>query len=617
MQRSCALLIQPRRTAILSTPSVWFHYATGRTVRAGSVCASSGRDAMPDFSEAKATSPLDVAALARRPSLAVPLRAWRPVWILRSLWQVFCARPAALLGGLLAALLRAGVLLIVSVAIGQIVRGTDVPVWASAAASGLLVAAALGYVGHRLVIDAVQRGLTHLREQMVDHQLGLPVDTVLRSGVEGFVLAMTRDGELLGQMARACFGALLPGIALALLCLAGIAALMPVLILPLLLAMAALWVVRRRLSQRLAAQMVMTHEAIDQLYEHLGGIALRHELAVSHAHEAHEREASRVRIAHAHAFARNLAGTQTCVAEVDSLVLGLSLLGLIIWMTVSGGPVVPGATLASVCFLLLALRGALQAVLSALQELALGVPALVAIERLLAMQPAPAHGGVVPPTRWRVTLERVSRYVDGRALVSDVYLAIEPGRLAVLTGLNGAGKTSLLRLLLGLAEADGGTVCVDGVPWAQINRPAFRRGVGYLTQNPVLFAGTVHDNIAYGAPDADRQAVYDAAQAVGLGAALRAWPDGLATRLGPGGSPLSGGERQRVALARVLLRRPRLLVLDEPTNHLDTASSQALAVLLRQLPGDPAVLVVSHDQALVAQADQVFEMVGGRLRALG
>jgi len=559
------------------------------------------------MTEPLSAAPVDVAALARVPGAIAPWRAWRPGSVTRSLWRLFSVRPAALLGGLLSALLRAGVLLLVSAAVGRVVRGGDVWAWAGVAACGLVAAAVLGYLGQRSVIDAVQQGLTRLRERLVKQQLSLPVDVVLGSGAEGFVLTMTRDGELLGQMARACFGALLPGAVLVLLCLGGVAMLLPALAFPLLLALVVLGLARRQLSGRLAAQMARTHQAIDRLYEQLGGTVLRHEIAVSQANEAKERQTCRASIAQTHALARRLARMQANASEVEALVLGLSLLGLLAWVA-AGRAVVSGPDLASVMFLLLALRGALQSVLGALQEMALGVPALASVEHLLAMPPAPAHDGRTPPTHWRMTLDGVSRQVGDRMLVRHVDLTLEPGRITVLTGENGAGKTTLLRLLLGLSEADGGAVRVDGVPWAQIDRAAFRRGVGYLPQNPVLFAGTLYDNMAYAAPMATPQAVQAAAHAAGLHLAL-------ATLLGPGGNPLSGGERQRVALARVLLRQPRMLVLDEPTNHLDAASAAALMALLRQLPDAPVMLIVSHDPIVIAEADQTLEMSGGHVAA--
>ncbi len=553
----------------------------------------------------------------RHPGPTASMPAWRLGGVAKALWRLFAARsPGTLFGGLLAALLRAGVLLCVSVAIGRVASGGAVMAPAVWAAVGLLAAAALGHLGQRVVIHAIQDGLTRLREQMVDRLLSLPVGTVQNEGVERFMLAMTRDGELVNQMARACFGALLPGIVLVLLCLCGIVLVMPALIVPLVSVLALLWLARRRLSRRLAVEMALAHEAIDQLYERLRATALRHELAVSHANEPHERQACQAVIAHSHVLMRALSRMQSLTSELDALVLGLALLGLVTWLASAGAPTVSGASLASVLFLMLALRGALQSMLRALQEMAQGAPALAGIERLLALSPEPPHDGRVQPTHWRMSLEGVSCRVGTRTLIRDASLTLEPGRITVLTGANGTGKTTLLRLVLGLHTADGGTVHVDGVPWARIDRSAFRQGVGYLPQTPVLFAGTVYDNITYATASVAPQAVQDVMRAMGLGVRLTAWPDGLTTRLGPAGSPLSGGERQRVALARVLLREPRLLVLDEPTNHLDGLSAQALMSTLRQVPGRPAVFIISHDPTLIEQADQGLEMVDGRLRVL-
>lgn len=544
-----------------------------------------------------------------------PLPAQPPTVIVKSLWRLCAARSMPVLAGLLAGLLRAGALLCVSVAVGRVAGGGAVMAPVLWAAAGMLAAAALGYFGQRAIVDAIQDGLTGLRGQLLDRLLSLPISTMQQQGVERFTLAMTRNGELVNQMARACFGVLLPGAVQVLLCLGGIAAMLPALILPLACTLALLWLARRRLAQRLAAEMAVAHEAIDRLYERLGATVQRHELVIAHANEAHERQDCQADVTRSHASMRALARTQALTSELDGLVLGLALLALVAWLASAGATSISGGSLASLLFLLLALRGALQAMLRALQDMAQGAPALAGIERLLALAPDPAHDGRAPPTAWRVSLRGASCSVGGCSLVRGVDLTLEPGRITVLTGANGAGKTSLLRLLLGLHAADSGAVHVDGVPWALLDRAAFRRGVGYLPQNPVLFAGTVQDNITYAAAGAAPQAVRDVVQAVGLGPRLDALPDGLSTRLGPGGSPLSGGERQRLALARVLLREPQLLVLDEPTNHLDGLGAQTLMAALRRMPGRPAVFIISHDVVLVEQADDVLEMADGTLRA--
>lgn len=575
---------------------------------------------------AQGADALEVASIVRRQGATAPASSWQPAPLLRllgSLWRLFATRPVPLLGGLLSSLARAGLLVLVSLAVGRLVAGAGeggwAP-WALSAAAGLLGAAALGCLGQRMVIDRVQDGLTALRHRLVDVHLALPVGADSERGREAFVLAVTRDCELLGQMARACFAALLPAALLVLLCLGGIAVALPALAAPLALGLAGLWWVRRGLSRRLAGEMARAHEGIDRLYEQLGGTVLRHELAVSHGNEARERQACRAAIDQTHACTQALARTQTWAAELDTLSLGLALLALVAWLAVAGATEVSGASLATVLFLLLALRGALQAMLRAQQEMAQGVPALAAIEGLLAMPAAPTANGQVLPTAWHVQLRGVGCRVGARAVLRDVDLDLAPGRFIALTGPNGAGKTTLLRLLLGLAEAEGGSFHVDGVPWAEIDRTAFRRGVGYLPQSAGLFAGTLFDNVAYGLDAAEAASASSAKRArellstLGLDVLLTTGPTGLDTRLGPGGSPLSGGERQRVALARVLMRRPRLLILDEPSNHLDAASVQALLGLLRQLPGRPAVLVVSHDPVVIAQADSVLALVDGFLR---
>lgn len=560
--------------------------------------------------EMPSAAAVDVAALARQPGPVRPLLAWQPWRLLRSLWRLFGARWRGLVGGLLASAGRALVLVAASLAVGRAVGMGGVASWGVAAAVGLLAAAALGYLGQRLVVDAVQDGLSRLRHRLVDRQLALPVEVVGERGAAPFVLALTRDGELLGQMARACFAGLLPAALLVLLCLAGLLLLMPQLALALLAGGALLWLVRRRLAARLAQQMRRAHADLDSLYAQLGGMALRHELAVSHANESRERAAASARVEAARAATRALAITQAGVSELDAALLGLGLLGVVSWLA-AAGQAVSAAQLATLAFLLLALRSALQAVLRSLQEMAQGVPALEAIEALLALPAMPAHHGRELPTRWAVSLQGVSCSVGGVAALSGVDLALAPGRIAVLTGANGAGKTTLLRVLLGLLPPDAGTLLVDGRPWSKVDRTAFRRGVAYLPQNIVLFPGSVLDNLGYAADEISPLAARTMLQSLGL--AGRLGPQGLAMPLGPGGSPLSGGERQRLALARALLRGARLIILDEPTNHLDGLTAAGLVDLLRQLPRAPAVLIVSHDPTLQSRADVCWRLEAGRL----
>lgn len=554
-------------------------------------------------------SGLDAASLVRQPPPQAPPSSWRVWALLRSLWRLFGGRRAALLAGLAASLARAGLLVAVSVAVGRVVAGGARPGWMAAAAAGLLGAAVLGQLGQRAVIDAVHEGLGRLRLRLLDLQWTLPDANRAGPGPEAFVLAMTRDCELVGQMARACFAGLLPAALLALACGAGMVVAMPGLAFPLALGLLGLGWARRGLSRRLVRGMARAHAGIDTLYAQLAAAVQRRELAVSHGNEPAERCAAAAAVQHTHALTRSLACMHAWAAEADTLALGLALLGTLAALDLAGGGA--GALsvprLAVAAFLLVALRSALQTLLHAQREVAQGVPALAGIEALLALPPGPAHTGQMPPTRWRVQLRGVGCGIGDAAVLRDVNLDLSPGAITVLTGASGAGKTSLLRLLLGLLPVETGELSVDGVPWAEIDRAAFRRGVGYLPQDAVVFAGSVADNIAYAAPAATPARARALLQRLGLDLPLD-------TRLAPDGRPLSGGERQRVALARVLMREPRLLLLDEPSNHLDAASVPALLQTLRGLPGQPVVFIVSHDPAVIAGADRVVHLVRAEAR---
>lgn len=557
---------------------------------------------------------LDVAALVRQPGTPAPLRAWRPRALGAALWQLFGAARWSLFAGLLLSVGRAGLLVGVSLAVGRLLQrsgptrdGFGVAV---AAALGLLAAAALGWLAQRLLIQAIQDGLGRWRRDLVEHQMRLPLTVVETQGAAPFVLALTRDAELLGQMGRACFAGLLPSGVLALASLAGLVWLVPSLAGPLALGLLGLGWLRRRWAARLADRMRRAHGELDALYGQLGGLVQRQELAVSHAGQEAECTAAFARIDAAHAATRDLALAQARTAEAEGLVLGLGLLGMVCWLAAGGASHATGA-LASLALLLMVLRGALQGTLRALQEMSLGVPALQGLQALRALPTLPDHGGRARPVDWAVSLRGVRCEIDGHEVLGPVDLDLAPGRICVVTGANGAGKTTLLRLLLGLVSPRAGQFTVDGVRWPEVDLMAYRQGLAYLPQHSLLFPGTVLDNLRYTAPQATPEAAWQALVAVGLDARLGAL--GLERRIGPGGSPLSGGERQRLALARLWLRPARLVVLDEPTNHLDAAAVGELAALLRAWPGAPGVLVISHDPALLALADDRRCLVKGCL----
>src|SRR3954471_24174551 len=228
-------------------------------------------------------------------------------------------------------------------------------------------------------------------------------------------------------------------------------------------------------------------------------------------------------------------------------------------------------------------------------------------------------GMLLPEPTGRLTVERVSYAFPGRdmALIKGVNFTLSPGESLAIIGPSAAGKTTLIRLLMGTLPPFAGTVRLDGADVYQWMREDFGRHVGYLPQDVELFDWTVFSNIARLA-DADPAAVYEAAKLAGCHEMILRLPNGYDTQIGDGGQPPSGGQRQLVGLARAMFGRPKLIVLDEPNSNLDgDAEARLIQALERLKEQDTTVVLVSHRPTLVQGVDKVLLLKDGTLEMFG
>jgi ABC-type bacteriocin/lantibiotic exporter with double-glycine peptidase domain len=205
-------------------------------------------------------------------------------------------------------------------------------------------------------------------------------------------------------------------------------------------------------------------------------------------------------------------------------------------------------------------------------------------------------------------------YENGPLVLRDVSLTLRPGLITAIMGPNGGGKSTLMNLALGLYRPQSGGLTADGLPYDEVDLHQLRCAVGVVAQDPILFDGTIRQNITYGCSNADYAALTHAATLAAAHAFICELPEGYDSRVGEGGVLLSGGQRQRIAIARAFLRQPKLLLLDEPTNHLDHDAVEQLIRNLRALPSRPTVLLVTHLKTIAAAADEVYELDQGELR---
>ena len=248
------------------------------------------------------------------------------------------------------------------------------------------------------------------------------------------------------------------------------------------------------------------------------------------------------------------------------------------------------------------------------------VSALAVFERIfdyLDMQPeSPARTPAIDlaDCRGDVAYDRVRfRYRDDRWALDDVSLHVRPGEVAAIVGPSGAGKTTLLSLLPRFYDPQEGAVRVDGHDVRDLTLSSLRRNIGIVTQETFLFHASVADNLRYGRPDASEAELVAACKAANIYDLIASLPERFDTVVGERGHKLSGGERQRLAIARVLLKDPRILILDEATSSLDSTSEALIQAALEPLMRHRTSLVIAHRLSTVLRADRIFVVDGGRI----
>jgi len=246
--------------------------------------------------------------------------------------------------------------------------------------------------------------------------------------------------------------------------------------------------------------------------------------------------------------------------------------------------------------------------------------ALVNVERLFkllgdepAIQDAPEATDLAVDNG-EVRFEHIHfAYRPDRPILQDVNFTIPAGHKVAVVGASGAGKSTLARLLFRFYDVDSGAIRIDGQDIRDVTQDSLRSAIGVVPQDTVLFNDTLYRNLAYGRPEATEEEVYRAARMAHLEHFIHSLPEGYDTKVGERGLKLSGGEKQRVAIARVILKNPPLLILDEATSSLDSLSEQAILGALKEVSRQRTTLVIAHRLSTIRDADTILVMDGGRI----
>ena len=208
-------------------------------------------------------------------------------------------------------------------------------------------------------------------------------------------------------------------------------------------------------------------------------------------------------------------------------------------------------------------------------------------------------------------------YREGKPVLHDISFEARPGEMIALVGLTGAGKTTMVSLIPRVYDTTAGSVRIDGIDVRKYKVRSLRERIAIVLQDPVLFSGTIADNLRYGRLDATRVEIEDAAKAAHAHEFIARLPKGYDTEIAEAGGSLSGGERQRLSIARAILKNAPILILDEPTSSLDAISEEIVFTALRRLREGRTTIVIAHRLSTVRDADRILVLDNGRIEAQG
>ncbi len=267
------------------------------------------------------------------------------------------------------------------------------------------------------------------------------------------------------------------------------------------------------------------------------------------------------------------------------------------------------------------ISGAVMQLLNFLPAMTKGLESVKSIGEVLECPDIEQNEGgkTVDAVRGEFEFRNVSfRYdPDAECALRDFSLHVKPGETIALVGASGAGKSTVAQLVIGFIRPTEGEILLDGVDMNGLDLRTYRRFISVVTQETILFDGSIRDNIAYGIPDAKDRDIFRAVKFASLEPLIDSLPEGLDTRIKENGSRLSGGQRQRIAIARALMRDPRVLILDEATSALDVDSESEIKAALEQLMKGRTSFVVAHRLSTIQNADRIVVLGGGRILEIG
>ncbi|MEM6759980.1 MAG: ABC transporter transmembrane domain-containing protein [Pseudomonadota bacterium] len=550
---------------------------------------------------------------------------------LRSLWPFLLPYKGLMIAALASLILTAGISLTLPLAVRRVVDNFEVAELAVLdqyflAAFGIALALAVGTgLRYALVTRLGERVVADIRKAVFDRVIGLSpgfyenimigevlsritTDTTLIQSVVGSSVSIALRNVLIfvgGLVLMLLTSAKLTGLVLLIV---------PAVIVPILVLGRRLRALGRENQDWIAA-------SSGKAAEQLGAV----QTVQAYTHEAASRTVFSEVTEQSYASAKRRIATRAAMTVIVIFLVFSGIVG-VLWIganDVRSGALTVGTLIQFVIYSVMVAGGvaALSEIIGELQRAAGATERLVELLRASdAVNDPKAAVAPVTPASGRITFENVHFAYPSRphqSALDGVSLDISPGETVAFVGPSGAGKTTILQLLLRFYDPQAGRITIDGVDIAHMRREAFRSHIALVSQDPVIFAGSAAENIAFGRPNATQAEIETAARAAAAHDFITALPQGYDSQLGERGVMLSGGQKQRIAIARAILRDAPILLLDEATSALDAESERAVQQAVDALSAQRTTLIVAHRLATVKMADRIVVLDQGRVVAQG
>jgi ABC-type bacteriocin/lantibiotic exporter with double-glycine peptidase domain len=471
-----------------------------------------------------------------------------------------------------------------------------------------LVSSGLGLWSRLLVLQKTKIAVKRLRLDLLAKLYTLPRSYYSRAEPGRLQTVVVQDTERLDRMTNALFGVVAPAAIITVALCSLLVFLNWFLFLAIVLFIPLLYVVQKMLWLKEQAYVKRFHRAFEAFNNGILFVLEKMDLTRIRAAESYEKDRrgktiddlhrTSVTMVKLHATYKYVQDAALLVASIIVLVLGGNAVA-------SGGMTV--GELLSFYVVIGLVRIQMSGFMGAMPDLFEGRESLSSLYDFANLDTIRPYRGVRRiPFKGNISLQAVRfQYVD-RPILADACLTVRRGERVALVGSNGAGKSTVTALILGFYRPQKGGLTADGIDYDGLDLNHLRRQIGVVTQSPLIFNGTILENITYGRPETAMEAVVEAAKIATAHSFIEALPQGYQTPVGDRGVLLSGGERQRVVLTRALLNQPPLLILDEPTNHLDWLSISRLLDNIRHIDPAPGILVVSHNFDTLQNADRAY-----------